>query len=138
MRRAGCADVGAVTRDLLAYAVARDVMETVTLVTLYPTPSVNGDGTFTFFKKENAVQARVVALTSNEIERLAAGGITVNKGVSVALTGELVKTPDQVIRADGTLMKVTAFTIEEGTTILTADIPPLGSDGQIYGSGYSV
>lgn len=129
--------MGDVTRDLLSYAIGRNTVETVVLVTLLPQESAADDGSFSFYKEEIQAAARVVALTSSEIQRLREAGITLNRGFSVALVGERQKAPDQVIRADGTLLKVTAYTIEEGASVFLCDMPPLGSDGTSYGSGYS-
>lgn len=129
--------MGSVTRDLLPFAVGRNLSEVVTTVTVYAEPSADDDGSYNFDKVEASVLARVVALTQNEINRLRAGGITIQDGVSVSLVGEYAKCPDQIIRADGTLMKVVDFTIEEGATILVASVPALGNDGPTYGSGYA-
>lgn len=129
--------MGAVTRDLLAFAVARSRTETVTLVTLSPSQSVSKDGSYSFFKEEVSALARVVPLTSSEIERAAMAGITLNQGFSVAVSGELTKSPDQVIRANGQLLKVIRYTIEEGSSVFLCDAPALGNDGESYGSGYS-
>lgn len=129
--------MGAGTRDLLPYTVGRNVFETVTLVTLLSVPSAADDGSFSVQKINYTTSARVVALTPNEITRLAEGGITVNQGQSVALVGELVKAPDQVIRADGTLLKVIRYTIEEGASVFLCDTPPLGNDAPSYQTGYS-
>lgn len=127
--------MGAITRDLLPFAVGRNTVEQITSIVLFTTLLDNGSASW--FKEETPVLARVVALTPNEIQRLLEAGITVNQGVSVSIVGELPKAPDQIVRADGTIMKVVQFTIEEGATILAADIPALGADGQQYGSGYS-
>lgn len=129
--------MGDVTRNLLPYAIGRNTVETVILVTLLPQESAADDGSFSFYKEEIQTTARVVALTSSEIQRLREAGITLNQGFSVALVGERQKAPDQVIRADGTLLKVKAYTIEEGASVFLCDMPPLGSDGTSYGSGYS-
>ena len=129
--------MGDITRDLLSYAIGRNVVETVTLITLLAQESAADDGSFSFYKEEVRAKARVVALTSSEIQRLREAGITLNQGVSVALVGERQKAPDQVQRADGTLLKVVAYTIEEGASVFLCDAPPLGADGVAYGSGYS-
>lgn len=129
--------MGDITRDLLPYAIGRNVVEKVVLITLLSQPSADDDGSFTFYKEEIEADARVVALTSSEIQRLRESGITLNRGFSVALVGERQKAPDQVQRADGTLLKVTAYTIEEGASVFLCDAPPLGADGVAYGSGYS-
>jgi len=127
--------MGAITRDLLPFTVGRNLGEVVTVVTLFPT--LQDDGSADFFKSEVQTLARVVALTSNEIERLQSAGITLNQGVSIALVGELSKCPDQIIRTDGTIIKIVKFTIEEGATVMVGDVPPLGADGPIYQSGYA-
>ncbi len=129
--------MGAATRDLLSFAVSRARTETVTLVTVYATPSPALDGTYTFYTEDSQALARVVGLTSNETERLAAGGISLNQGFSVAIVGEVQKSPDRVIRADGTVLKVMRNTVEEGASVFICDMPPLGEDGTSYGSGYS-
>lgn len=128
--------MGAATRDLLPFAVGRARSETVTVVTLKDVV-LQDDGSASFYKEELQMLARVVALTSNEIERLQAGGLTINQGVSVAIVGELAKCPESIIRADGTIVKIVKFTIEEGATVMIGDVAALGSDGPTYQSGYS-
>lgn len=130
--------MSALTRDLLPYAVGRAVTENVILITykdLQPSDAL--DGSYRYFKEETETKARVVALTSNEIERLAAGGLTLNRGVRVALVGEVTKDPDQIVRASGVVLKVMQSTVEEGASVFLCDIAPLGEDGTSYGSGYS-
>lgn len=129
--------MGDVTRNLLPYAVGRNAVEAVVLITLYAQESAADDGSMSFYKEELQTNARVVALTSSEIQRLREAGITLNRGFSVALVGEKQKAPDQVQRADGTLLKVMAYTIEEGASVFLCDAPALGADGVAYGSGYS-
>jgi len=129
--------MGVATRDLLPYAIGRNVTETVVLVTLLAQESVNDDGSYSFYKEQIEAEARVVGLTSSEIQRLREAGITLNQGFSVALTGELTKSPDQVQRANGLLLKVVAYTIEEGASVFLCDAAPLGNAGESYGSGYS-
>lgn len=127
--------MSAITRNLLPFAISRNRQETVTLVTIFP--ELQKNGSFNFFKEETQVLARVVSLTPNEIERLQVAGITIKKGVSISIVGELEKIPDSVITADGTTKKVVTFTADEGATILIADEPSLGNDGPSYQSGYA-
>ena len=129
--------MGDITRNLFPYAIGRNVVETVTLITLIAQDSPDDDGSLSWYKEEILAQARVVALTSAEIERLRESGITLNRGFSVALVGERQKAPDQVQRANGVLLKVSHYTIEEGASVFLCDMPPLGEDGTSYGSGYA-
>ena len=129
--------MGEITRNLLPYAVGRNTVEVVVLITLIAQASPADDGSTSWYKEEVQARARVVALTSSENERLREAGITLNQGFSVALVGERQKAPDQVQRANGVLLKVKAYTIEEGASVFLCDMPPLGSDGTSYGSGYS-
>jgi len=122
--------MGAITRDLLSYAIGRNVSEEITLITQEPV--ANGDGSYNPQPVESQAFARVVALVQSEITRLAMAGITLQQGVSIAIVGELVKIPDRIIRADGTLLKVVQYTVEENVTVMIADVPGLGSDGGTY------
>lgn len=115
-----------VTRDLLSFALSRTAGELVTLVTKFLT--ANGDGSYSRGVPEEVQSlARVVDLQPREIERLASAGITVTKGVSISIVGELDKAPDQVVRADGTILRVVSFTIAENATIMIGDVPPVGN-----------
>ena len=87
----------------------------------------SGDGSFSDNPVQTPVLARVVDLQPNEIKRLMDKGITIQSGISVAIVGELVKAPDQIIRANGTIMKVVDFTISENATVLACDVMPLGA-----------
>ena len=122
--------MGAITRDLLSYAIGRNVSEEITLITQEPV--ANGDGSYNPQPVESQAFARVVALVQSEITRLAMAGITLQQGVSIAIVGELVKIPDRIIRADGTLLKIVQYTVEENATVMIADVPGLGSDGGTY------
>ena len=122
--------MGAITRDLLSYAIGRNVSEEITLITQEPV--ANGDGSYNPQPVESQAFARVVALVQSEITRLAMAGITLQQGVSIAIVGELAKIPDRIIRADGTLLKIVQYTVEENATVMIADVPGLGSDGGTY------
>lgn len=123
-----------ITRDLLPYAIGRNTPECVTAIVVIPFPL--DDGSFTFYKAEIRVMARVVPLTQNEINRLAERGITIQNGVSVSMVREFGKVPDSIIREDGTYMKVVKFTNREGALVMVCDVPALDFDGPSYGSGY--
>ena len=113
------------TRDLLSFAIGRNVWELVTLVVLNQTPSLQKDGSFTVTRDKPTKMARVVSLTQNEINRLIAGGVTVNDGYSVSFAEEVTKVPDQVIRANGVYLKVVKFTVAENASVFICDAAPL-------------
>lgn len=111
-----------VTRDLLSMALSRNAGELVVFITKQVTAS--GDGSYAVEEIETEYRARVVDLQQNEINRLALGGITVQSGVSISIPYVVEKIPDQVIRSDGTLMKIIKATVSENATVMIADVPP--------------
>jgi hypothetical protein len=114
-----------ITRDLLSYGISRNAGEEVTLV--IKSFSANGDGSYENISTETLKLARVVDLQPNQIQRLQANGITIHAGVSVSITGELEKSPDQIIRPNGQKYKVIDFTISENASIMICDLLPLGA-----------
>lgn len=112
------------TRDLLPLALSRASGESVVLITKQVV--AEGDGSYSVTPAETTALARVVALTSSEIQRLQDKGITVNQGFSISIPSELSKAPDQVVRADGSVLKVVRYTIEEGASVMIADMPAYG------------
>lgn len=118
--------MGAITRDLLPYSIGRNVSEDVTLTVLGQT--LQDDGSFNVAETTVIKKARVVPLTQSEINRLIAGGITINKGYSISFPGEVVKVPDLITLANGLLVRVVSFTVEEGASVFIASMPSLGPE----------
>lgn len=115
--------MGDITRNLYPYAIGRNTVETVTLVTL--TQVFNNRGTYTNTPVAEEKKARVVALTQAEIIRLAEGGITANQGVSISLAEEVTKVPDRIKRANGVFYKIVVHSVQEGCSVFIADVAPL-------------
>ena len=113
-----------VTRDLLSFSLSRNSGEIITLI--IKTKTGTGDGSYSRSIDDPEIMARVVDLQPNEIKRLQDRGITLLKGVSIGIPSILEKIPDQIRRADGTIMKIVDFTRSENGTVMIADVPPLG------------
>lgn len=120
-----------VTRDLLSLALSRNAGESVTLQ--IKTYAAAGDGSYTATTVPVTVLARVVDLQPSEIQRLMEKGITMHKGVSVAIPTEYTKAPYEVVRADGTILTVMDYTISENGTVLLCDMPALGAAAPVVG-----
>lgn len=114
-----------ITRDLLSFGIGRNAGERVTLITKIF--SQVGDGSYSSIVDETSILARVVDLQPNQIKRLQERGITVQNGISISIVGELPRSPDQVVRQDGSIYKIIDFTISENASIFIADRPPLGA-----------
>lgn len=114
-----------ITRDLASLAISRNAGEPVILVVKNVT--ANGDGSYmSSLPGTYPAIARIVDLTPKEIQRLQDKGITINTGVSIAIVGELVKAPYQVIRENGVVLTVVGFTISENVSIMMAHTPAIG------------
>lgn len=111
------------TRQLLPFAIQRTTMEEITLV--FSDKTFQDDGSFILDPlDEQVVKARIIALTSNELQRLRDGGVTINEGVSVSVIGELVQVPDYVKFEIDQIYRVVRYTFEQGVSIMIVDTLP--------------
>lgn len=110
------------TRNLAPYAITRTTMEKITLV--FSDKVFKDDGSFETLDDMQEISARVIALTSAEIQRLVEGGVTINSGVSISLVGELAKVPDYIILTGSELMRIIRYTFEQGVSVMVCDMLP--------------
>jgi len=114
----------AATRALYPFAIARSLTDEVGLV--YTTKTLNDDGSFTLAQLPEWKMARVVDLTTSQIQRLQDKGVTIQHGVSVSFPCELDNSPDAISYGPD-LLKVVEYTISEGCSVLTLDKAPIGT-----------
>lgn len=118
----------AITRGLLPYAIRRAEMDPVELL-FDEEQSITRIGTVEYVRFKITTGARVVALTTNEIERLNEGGITMDRGYSVSVSHRFKMSPVKIRLKDGTLLTIMKFTQDQGASVWVCDCPSLGSTG---------
>lgn len=110
------------TRNLLPLAVRRTTMELVNLV--MSEKVFRDDGSFETIEDYVETRARVITLTSSEIQRLRENGITINSGFSISIIGELATVPDYILLVGSQVLRVVSYTFEAGVSIMLADALP--------------
>jgi len=112
------------TRDLLPMAAARLAMFTIILN--YSTKVFANEGHYNLTPAPQSVQADVIDLSDDEIQRLQDGGITVNNGIKITLYFEITSLPDTITYGLNTYTIIQSV-INEGTSVLTCSRKPLGT-----------
>lgn len=112
------------TRDLLPMAAARLAMFTIILN--YSTKVFANEGHYNLTPAPQSVQADVVDLGDDEIQRLQDGGIIVNNGIKITLPFVVTQLPDNITFGLNTYTIIESV-INEGTTVFTCSRKPLGT-----------
>ncbi len=110
------------TRNLLPYAITRTTMKLITF--MFSEKVFQDDGSFQLVENPRDIKARIISLTSSELQRLRESGITINSGISVAINEELTQVPDYLILPGSEFFRVISFTFEEGVSVMTCDELP--------------
>lgn len=115
--------MSSITRDLFPYATIRQSGELVEMI--FETSIALPDGSYSVKRNNIMYRARVTDLSSDQIQRLQEGGMTVHSGSCISIPYELPSAPDSIIYNTQTY-KVMESTITEGVSIFLVDKQPVG------------